>query len=130
MGPSKSELIHICMPPNEHNRNSSPLGSIQSRLDCIAANIDLAEVMINAQHPIYIHLKNKQQWATVVETKEAGKPVKMRTENGDTFMMKTEGQDTTTGYLTTFMMKTEGQDTTTGYLTLREVIQRSSPTLV
>jgi len=37
----------------------------------------------------------------------------MRTENGDTFMMKTEGQDTTTGYPT-----------------LREAIQRSSPTLV
>ena len=37
----------------------------------------------------------------------------MRTENGDTFMMKTEGQDTTTGYST-----------------LREVIQRTSPTLV
>jgi len=28
------------------------------------------------------------------------------------------------------MMKTEGQDTTTGYPTLREAIQRSSPTLV
>jgi len=68
--------------------------------------------MINTQHPINIHLKNEQKWATVVETKEAGKLVKMRTENGDTFMMKTEGQDTTTGYPT-----------------LREAIQRSSPTL-
>ena len=28
------------------------------------------------------------------------------------------------------MMKTEGQDTTTGYPALREAIQRSSPTLV
>ena len=61
-----------------------------------AANVDLAEVMINTQHPIHIHLQNEQKWATVVETKEAGKLVKMRTENGDTFMMKTEGQDTTT----------------------------------
>jgi len=69
--------------------------------------------MINSQHPIHIHLKNEQKWATVVETKEAGKPVKMRTENGDTFMMKTEGQDTTTAYPT-----------------LQEAIQRSSPTLV
>jgi len=42
-----------------------------------AANIDLAEVMINTQHPIYIHLKNEQKWAAVVETKEAGKLVKM-----------------------------------------------------
>jgi len=69
--------------------------------------------MINTQHPIHIPLKNEQKWTTVVETKEEEKLVKMQTENGDTFMMKTEGQDTTTGYLT-----------------LRETIQRSSPTLV
>jgi len=78
-----------------------------------AANVNLAEVMINTQHSIHIHLKNEQKWATVVETKKAGKLVKMRTENGDTFMMKTKGQDTTTRYPT-----------------LREAIQRSSPTLV
>ena len=30
----------------------------------------------------------------------------------------------------TFGMKTEGQDTTSGYPTLREAIQRTSPTLV
>jgi len=30
----------------------------------------------------------------------------------------------------TFVMKTEGQDTTTGYPTLREAIQRTFPTLV
>jgi len=78
-----------------------------------AANVDLAQVMINTQDPIHIHLKNEQKWSTVVETKEEGKLVKMRTGNGDTFMMKTEGQDTTTGYPT-----------------LREAIQRSSPTLV
>jgi len=69
--------------------------------------------MINTQHPIHIQLKNEQKWATVVEANREGKLVKMRTENGDTFMMKTEGQDTTTGYST-----------------LREAIQRSSPTLV
>ena len=78
-----------------------------------AANADLVQVMINTQHPIHIQLKNEQKWDTVVEAKEKGKFVKMRTENGDTFMMKTEGQDTTTGYPT-----------------LREAIQRSSPTLV
>ena len=78
-----------------------------------AANVNLAHVMINTQHPIYIHLKNEQIWATVVETKEEEKLVKMRTKNGDTFTMKSEGQDTTTGYPT-----------------LREAIQRSSPTLV
>jgi len=69
--------------------------------------------MINTQHPIHIQLENEQRWATVVESQEEGKLDKMRTENGDTFMMKTEVQDTTTGYPT-----------------LREAIQRSSPTLV
>ena len=76
-----------------------------------AANADLAQVMINTQHPIHIQLKNEQKWAKVVEIKDEGKLVKMRTDNGDTFMMKTE-------------------DTTTGYPTLREAIQRTSPTLV
>jgi len=56
--------------------------------------------MINTQHLIHIHLKNEQKWVTVVETKKGGKLVKMRTENGDTFIMKIEGQDTTTGYPT------------------------------
>jgi len=65
-----------------------------------AANADLAQVMINTQHPIHIQLKNEQKWATVVEAQEESKLVKMRAENGDTFMMKTEGQDTTTGYPT------------------------------
>ena len=78
-----------------------------------AANADLAQAMINTQHLIHIQLKNEQKWATVVEAKDEGKLVKMRTENGDTFMMKTEGLDTTIGYPT-----------------LREAIQRSSPTLV
>jgi len=45
-------------------------------------------------------MKNEQKWATVAEAKDEGKLVRMRTENGDTFMMKTEGQDTTTGYTT------------------------------
>jgi len=65
-----------------------------------AVNADLAQVMINAQHPIYIQLKNEQKWAIVVEVKHEGKLVKMRTNNGDTFMIKTEDQDTTTGYPT------------------------------
>ena len=47
----------------------------------LAANADLAQVMINTQHPIHIQLKNEQKWATVVEAKEEGKLVKMRTEN-------------------------------------------------
>jgi len=61
-----------------------------------AANVDLAQVMINTQHPIHIQLKNEQKWAKVVGVKDEGKLVKMQTENGETFMMKTEGQDTTT----------------------------------
>jgi len=78
-----------------------------------AARAILAQVMINTKHPIHIQMKNEQRWATVVESQEEGKLVKMRTENGDTFMMKTEGRDTITGFPT-----------------LREAIQRSSPTLV
>ena len=45
--------------------------------------------------------------------REEGKVVEMQTVNGETFIMKTEGQDTTSGYPT-----------------LREAIQRTSPTLV
>jgi len=78
-----------------------------------AANADLAQAVINPQHLIHIQLKNEQKWAKVVEIKDEGKLVKMRTENGDTFMMKTEGQDSTTGYPT-----------------LREALQRTFPTLV
>jgi len=78
-----------------------------------AANADLAQVMIDTQHLIYIRRKNEQKRAIFVELRDEGKRVKMRTENGEIFMMKTEGQDTTTGYPT-----------------LREAIQRTSPTLV
>jgi len=49
------------------------------------ANADLAQVMINTQHPIHIQLKNEQKWAKVVEVKDEVKLVKMRTDNGDTF---------------------------------------------
>ena len=62
-----------------------------------AANADLAQVMIDTQHLIHIQLKNEQKWAKVVEIRDEGKLVRMRTENGETFLMKTEGQDTTTG---------------------------------
>jgi len=78
-----------------------------------AANADLAQAMISTKHLIHIQLNNEQKWAKVLEIKDEGKLVKMQTDNGDTFMMKTEGQDTTTGYPT-----------------LREAIQRTSPTLV
>jgi len=78
-----------------------------------AANADLAQVMIDTQHLIHILLKNEQKRAKVVEIRDEGKLVKMRTENSETFMMKTEGQDTTTGYPT-----------------LREAIKRTSSTLV
>ena len=59
-----------------------------------AANADLAQVMINTQHPIHIKLKNEQKLATVVEAKEEGKLVKMRTDNGDTFVRLTSMQST------------------------------------
>jgi len=78
-----------------------------------AANVDLAQVMINTSHIIHIRSKNEQQWAKVVKVKDEGRLVTMRTDTGDTFTTKTGGQDTTTGYPT-----------------LREAIQRTSPTLV
>jgi len=78
-----------------------------------AANTDLAQVMIDTQHLIRIQLNNEEKWARVVGIREEDKLVKMQTDHGETFIMKTEGQDTTSGYPT-----------------LREAIQRSSPTLV
>ena len=78
-----------------------------------AANTKLAQVMIDTQHPIRILHNNAQTWATVAEIREEGKWVKMQTEHGETFLMKTEGQDIISGYPT-----------------LREAIQRTSPTLV
>jgi len=78
-----------------------------------AANANLTQVMIKHQHPIHIQLKNEQKWAKVVEVKDEERLVTMRTDTRDTFMMKKEGQDTTTGYPA-----------------LREAIQRTSPTLV
>ena len=62
---------------------------------------------------IRIQLNNEQKWATVVGIREQGKLVKMQTEHGEIFLMKTEGQDISSGYPT-----------------LREAIQRTSPTLV
>jgi len=78
-----------------------------------ASNNDLAQVMLDTQHLIHIQLNNEQKWAKVVGLREEGKTVLMQTANGETFIMKTEGQDTTSGYPT-----------------LREAIQRTSPTLV
>ena len=69
--------------------------------------------MIDTQHLIHIQLNNGQKWARVVGLSEEGKTVQMQTANGETFSMKTEGQDTTSGYPT-----------------LRKAIQRTSPTLV
>ena len=77
-----------------------------------ATNTDLAQVLIDTQHLIHIQLKNEQKWVTVVGYSEEGRIVHLQTVNGDAFQMKTEGQDTTSGYPT-----------------LREAIQRTSPTL-
>jgi len=48
-----------------------------------------------------------------VEIRDEGKWVILQTEHGETFLLKTEGQDITSGYPT-----------------LREAIQRTCPTLV
>ena len=62
----------------------------------LAANTDLQQVMMDTQHLIRIQLNNEQKWVTV----EEDKLVSMQTEHGETFLMKTEGQDTTSGYPT------------------------------
>jgi len=69
--------------------------------------------MIDTHHLIRIQLNNGQKWTTVVGIREEGKLVKMQTKHGETFLMKTEGQDITSGYPS-----------------LREAIQRTSLTLV
>jgi len=69
--------------------------------------------MITTQHLVHIQHKNGWKWAKAIEVSAEGKLVTMRTDGGDTFMMKTEGQDTTTGYPT-----------------LRKAIQRTFPSLV
>ena len=54
-------------------------------------SVRLAQVMKNTQHPIHIQLQDEQKWAKVVEVKDEGRLVTMRTDTRDTFMMKTEG---------------------------------------
>ena len=109
MGPGESELIHIRMSPNKYYRNSSQLGPIQSGLDSVSSEYCLDRHPTLDSHTA----NNEQKWAKVVGIREEGKLVKMQTEHGETFLMKTEGQDTTSGYLT-----------------LRKTIQRTSHTLV
>ena len=54
--------------------------------------------MIDTQHLIRIQLNYEQKWAKVVGIREEGKLVEMQTEHSETFLMKTEGQDITSGY--------------------------------
>jgi len=65
-----------------------------------AANIDPAQAMIITQHLVHMQYKNEREWAKVVQVSAEGKLVTMRTNGGDIFRIKTEGQDTTTGYPT------------------------------
>ena len=69
--------------------------------------------MITTQHLVHIQHKNEWKWAQTMGVSAEGKLVTMRFEGGGTFTMKTEGQDTTTGYPT-----------------LRDAIPRTFPTLV
>jgi len=80
-----------------------------------ATNICIAQVMINTQYLVHTVVQHKDKWrrAQTMEVLAEGKQVTMRFVGGETFMMKTEGQDTTTGYPT-----------------LREAIQQTFPTLV
>jgi len=78
-----------------------------------ATNIDIAQAMITTQHLVNIQHNDEWRRAQTMEVSADGKQVTMRFEGGETVVMKTEGQDTTTGYPT-----------------LREAIQRTFPTLV
>ena len=51
-----------------------------------AANTELAQAMIDTQHPVRTQLNNAQTWATFVEIQEEGKWVNMQTEHGETFL--------------------------------------------
>ena len=95
MGPGEPELVYIRMSPNTYYRNSSQLGPFNPDWIASAANTDLAQVMLDTQHLIRIQLNKVQIGATVVEIREEGKWVIMQTEHGETFLMKTEGQDMT-----------------------------------
>jgi len=78
-----------------------------------ASNINLAQAMITTKHLVHVQYKKEWKWAQTMEVMAQGKSVTMRLEGGDTFMMKMEGQDTTTGYPT-----------------LQEAIQQTFPTLI
>jgi len=65
-----------------------------------ATNINLAQAMITTEHLVHIQHKNEWKRAQTMEVSAKGKLVTMRFEGGITFTMKTEGQDTTTGYPT------------------------------
>ena len=65
-----------------------------------AANIYLAQAMITTKHLVHVQYKKEWKWAQTMKVTAEGKSVTMRLEGGDTFMMKMEGQDTTTGYPT------------------------------
>jgi len=78
-----------------------------------ATNIDLAQAKITTQHLVHIQHKDERKRAQTMEVSAEGKLITMRFEEGGTFMMKTEGQDATTGYPT-----------------LPEAIQRTLPALV
>jgi len=78
-----------------------------------AINIDIAKAVITTQHILHIQHKNEWRRAQTMQVLAEGKQVTMRFEGDETFMMKTEGQDTTTGYPI-----------------LRKAIQRTFPTLV
>jgi len=78
-----------------------------------ATNIGIAQAMTTTQHLVNIQHKDEWRRAQTMEVLAEGKQVTMQFEGGETFMMKTEGQDTTTGYPS-----------------LREAIKRTFPTLV
>ena len=110
MGPGEPELIHIRLHLTSTIGIRVSWDPFNPAWIASATNTELAQVMKDTQHPIYVRHNNVQTRVTVGEIREEGKWVQMQTEHGETLLMKTEGQDTASGYPT-----------------LREAIQRSSP---
>jgi len=69
--------------------------------------------MITTQHLVHVRYEKGWKWAKAIDVSAGCTLVTMRTDGGDTFMVETGGQDTTTGYPTP-----------------REAIQRTFPSLV
>jgi len=85
------------MPPYEYARNTTKLGSISPGLDSFSYKYRVGTGNDNDPTPGPHTTKNEWKRVKTMEVSAEVKIVTMHFEGGDTFTMKTEGQDTTTG---------------------------------